>query len=164
MTATTCSSGCSLTAEYRIFNVPAERQFIIDGKPKTVRELTPGTVLTATVTTIAQPVTDRTTTVTNGTVVYMNNTNHLIVKLDNGESRSYNVPQGFQFTVEGKPATIAELRQGMKLSATKMISEPRTELSKETSLPASRRSRRSQRTWRVPVATSVGPAPFVSIR
>ena len=120
-------------SQYRIFNVPAERQFIIDGKPKTVRELTPGTVLTATVTTIAQPVTDRTTTVTNGTVVYVDkNTNHLIVKLDNGESRSYNVPQGYKFTVEGKPATIEDLRQGMKLSATKIISEPRTELSKET--------------------------------
>jgi hypothetical protein len=120
-------------SQYRIFNVPAERQFIIDGKPKTVRELTPGTVLTATVTTTAQPVTDRTTSVMNGEVVFVDkNTNHLIVKLDNGESRSYDVPQGFKFTVEGKPATIAELRQGMKLSATKIISEPRTEFSKET--------------------------------
>jgi hypothetical protein len=119
--------------QYRIFNVQPERQFIIDGQPKTVRELTPGTVLTATITTIAQPVTDRTTTVTNGTVVFVDkNTNHLIVKLDNGESRSYDVPQGFQFTVEGKQTTIADLRQGMKLSATKIISEPRTEFSKET--------------------------------
>jgi hypothetical protein len=54
------------------------------------------------------------------------------VKLDNGESRSYDVPQGFQFTVEGKQTTIADLRQGMKLSATKITSEPRTEFSKET--------------------------------
>jgi hypothetical protein len=119
--------------QYRIFNVPAERQFIIDGTPKTVRELTPGTMLTATITTTAQPVTDRTTTVTNGTVVFVDkNTNHLIVKLDNGESKSYDVPQGFKFTVEGKPATIEDLRQGMKLSATKMTSQPRTEFSKET--------------------------------
>jgi hypothetical protein len=119
--------------QYRIFTVQPERQFIIDGTPKTVRELTPGTVLTATVTTTAQPVTDRTTTVTNGTVMFVDKqTNHLIVRLDNGESRSYDVPQGFTFTVEGKPATIEDLRQGMKLSATKMASAPRTEFTKET--------------------------------
>jgi hypothetical protein len=119
--------------QYRIFNVQPDRQFIIDGQPKTVRESMPGTVLTATVTTTAQPVTDRTTTVTNGTVLFVDkNTNHLVVKLDNGESRTYDVPEGFKFTVEGKQTTIQDLRQGMHLSATKIVSEPRTEISKET--------------------------------
>jgi len=120
-------------SQYRIFNVQPDRQFIIDGQPKTVKELTPGTVLTATVTTRAQPVTDRTTTVTNGTVWFVDKArNHLIVTMNNGENRSYDVPQGFKFTVEGKPTTIDDLRQGMKLSATKIVSEPRTEISKET--------------------------------
>jgi hypothetical protein len=120
-------------SQYRIFTVQPDRQFIIDGQPKTVRDLTPGTMLTATVTTTAQPVTDRTTTVTNGTVLFVDkNTNHLIVKLDSGENRSYDVPQGYKFTVEGKPATVQDLRQGMKLSATKIVSEPRTEFTKET--------------------------------
>ena len=121
------------TGQYRIFNVKPDRQFIIDGQPRTVKELTPGTVLTATVTTTAQPVTDRTTTVTNGTVWFVDKArNHLIVTLDNGENRSYDVPKGFKFTVDGKPATIDDLRTGMKLSATKMVSEPRTEISTET--------------------------------
>jgi hypothetical protein len=120
-------------SQYRIFNVKPDRQFIIDGQPKTVKELTPGTILTATVTTRAQAVTDRTTTVTNGTVWFVDKArNHLIVTLDNGENRSYDVPEGFKFTVEGKPATIQDLRQGMKLSATKMVSQPRTEISTET--------------------------------
>jgi hypothetical protein len=120
-------------SQYRIFTIAPGRQFIIDGQPKTVKELTPGTMLTATVTTTAQPVTDRTTTVTNGTVLFVDkNTNHLIVKLENGESKSYDVPQGFKFTVEGKETTIEDLRQGMKLSATKITAAPRTEFSKET--------------------------------
>jgi hypothetical protein len=54
------------------------------------------------------------------------------VKLENGESKSYDVPQGFKFTVEGKETTIEDLRQGMKLSATKITAAPRTEFSKET--------------------------------
>lgn len=121
------------TGQYRIFNVKPDRQFIIDGQPRTVKELTPGTNLTATITTTAQNVTDRTTTVTNGTVWFVDKArNHLIVTLDSGENRSYDVPQGFTFTVEGKPATIDDLRQGMRLSATKMVSEPRTEISSET--------------------------------
>ena len=120
-------------SQYRIFNVKPDRQFMIDGQPKTVKQLTPGTILTATVTTTAQPVTDRTTTVTNGTVWFVDKArNHLIVTLENGENRSYDVPQGFKFTVEGKSTTIEDLRQGMKLSATKIIAEPRTEMSTET--------------------------------
>jgi hypothetical protein len=121
------------SGQYRIFNVEPTRQVMIDGQPKTVRELTPGTILTATITTTEQPVTDRTATVTNGTVWFVDKVrNHLIVTLENGENRSYNVPAGYKFTVGGKPATIEDLRQGMKLSATKIISEPRTEMSTST--------------------------------
>ena len=121
------------SGQYRIFTVAPTRQFMIDGQPKTVNQLTPGTVLTATITTTAQPVTDRTTTVTNGTVWFVDkNTNHLIVTLPNGENRWYNVPAGYMFTVEGKPATIEELRKGMKVSGTKIASEPRTEITNDT--------------------------------
>lgn len=119
--------------QYRIFNVKPDRQFIIDGLPRTVKELRPGTVLTATITTTAQAVTDRTTTVKNGTVWFVDKPrNHLIVTMENGENRSFDVPEGFQFTVDGRPATIQDLRQGMKLSATKMTSQPRSELVTET--------------------------------
>ena len=119
--------------QYRIFNVQPTRQFMIDGQPKSIRELTPGTILTAAITTTEQPVTDRTTTVTNGTVWFVDkSSNHLIVTLENGENRSYDVPNGFKFTVEGKPTTIEDLRQGMKLSATKIVSAPRTDMSTET--------------------------------
>jgi hypothetical protein len=119
--------------QYRTFNVQPTRQFMIDGQPKTVKDLTPGTTLTATVTTTAQPVTDRTTTVTDATVWFVDsNTNHLIVTLPTGENKSYDVPPGFKFTVDGKPATLQDLRKGMKVSGTKITSQPRTELSTAT--------------------------------
>jgi hypothetical protein len=56
------------SGEYRVFNVQPGRQFIIDGQARLIGDLKPGTVLSATVTTTTQPVTVRTTTVTNGTV------------------------------------------------------------------------------------------------
>jgi len=42
------------------------------------------------------------------------------------------VPASFKFMVEGKPATVHELKQGMKVTATKIVEEPQTELSTET--------------------------------
>src|SRR5262245_43631288 len=38
------------SGEVRVFNVNPERTFIIDGKPMTVQQLKPGTILTATFT------------------------------------------------------------------------------------------------------------------
>ena len=58
--------------------------------------------------------------------------NHLIVPMENGETRSLDGPEGFQFTVDGRRATIQDHRQGMKLSATKMTAQPRTGIATET--------------------------------
>jgi hypothetical protein len=76
---------------YRIFNVQPGRQFVIDGQSKLISDLTPGTVLTASVVTTTQPVTERTTTVTDGTVWYVSG-NYVIVTLANGENHEYKVP------------------------------------------------------------------------
>jgi hypothetical protein len=106
-------------------------QLTVDGKPKTLKDLSPGTILTATATTTTLPITVRTTTVTNGTVWYVQG-NYTIITLENGENREYNVPDGFTFTSNGKPATVKELRKGMKVSATKIVSEPSAEITSKT--------------------------------
>ena len=119
------------SGDYRVFNVQPGRQFIIDGQARLIGDLKPGTVLAATVTTTTQPVTVRTTTVTNGTVWYVSG-NYVILTLANGENRDYKVPESFRFTVEGKPASVHELRKGMRVSATKIVEEPRTEIATKT--------------------------------
>jgi hypothetical protein len=117
------------SGQYRMFTIQPGRQFIIDGQSKQLSDLKPGTVLTATTTTTTQSVTDRMTTVTNGTVWFVSG-NKLIVTLENGENREFNVPDDFKFTVEGnKEATVRDLRKGMRISATKIVSEPRTQIS-----------------------------------
>ena len=114
--------------QYRFFNVPPGRQFFIDGQPRLLSDLKPGIVLTATVVMSSQPVTQRTTTVTNGTVWYASG-DYVVLTLANGEMHDYIVPPSVQFIVDGKPATVKDLKKGMKVSATKIVEQPRAEFS-----------------------------------
>jgi hypothetical protein len=98
----------------------------------TVHDLKPGTTLSATVTTTTTPINDRTTTVGMGTVWWVSG-NTVIVTLPNGENRTYTVKDEYKFTVEGnKNATVTDLRKGMKISAVKIVEEPRTEIVSDT--------------------------------
>jgi hypothetical protein len=119
------------SGEYRFFYVPSGRTAMVDGKARSLNELKPGTVLTATYITTDQSIAMRTTTVTNGTVWYASG-NYVIVTLENGENHEYKVPDAYKFVVEGKPASVSDLRKGMKVSATKIVEEPRHEISSVT--------------------------------
>ena len=116
---------------YHVFTVQPGREFVIDGQTRHIGDLKPGTVLTATVTTTTRPVTVRTTSVLNGTVWWVQG-NYVVLTHENGENHEYNVPASFKFVVEGKPASVSELKQGMKVSATKIVEEPYTELATNT--------------------------------
>lgn len=116
---------------YSIFNVQPNREFLIDGQTKRIGDLKPGTVLTGKIITRTTPVTVRTTSTLNGTVWWAQG-NYVILTLENGENKEYKVPDSYQFMVSGKPATVTELRQGMKVSATKILEEPQTEIATDT--------------------------------
>jgi len=116
----------------REFNVPESRKFTIDGRDLTVHDLKRGTKLSATVTTITTPVTDRTTTVGMGTVWWVAGKT-VIITLPNGENRTYTVKDDYRFNVEGnKNATVSDLKKGMKISAERIVEEPRTEIVSNT--------------------------------
>jgi hypothetical protein len=116
------------SGRYRYFSLKPGQQFIIDGQPKTIGDLKPGTMLTATILTTTQPVTVRTKSELTGTVWYVSG-NYVILTLENGENHEYTVPATFKFMVEGKPASVSELRKGMKVSAAKIVEEQHTEIS-----------------------------------
>jgi hypothetical protein len=119
--------------EVRTFNVPESRRFIIDGKELTVHELQPGTMLTATVTTQATPVTLTTTTVKTGTVWYVQR-NNVIFRLPNGENKQYIVKDDTKFTVNGNPATVADLRKGMVVHAERVTEVPMMDIASNTTV------------------------------
>jgi len=115
----------------REFNVPETRKFVIDGRELTVHDLKPGTKLTATVTTTTTPVTERTTTIGTGKVWYVAAPT-VILTLPNGENRQYKVNDNYKFNIEGREATVFELKKGMTVSAQKIVEEPRTQIASNT--------------------------------
>jgi hypothetical protein len=108
---------------YKLYNVQAGRKAIVDGVPKTLDQLQLGTMLTSTATTTVTPVINRTTTITKGTVFWASPTS-VIVTLESGENKQYEVPEGFKFNVDGKDVSAMDLRRGMKLTATHIVEEP----------------------------------------
>jgi hypothetical protein len=58
-----------------------------------------------------------TTEITDGTVIIVYG-NNLVVEMSDGEIRDIDVPEGFEFDVEGKKVPLSELTRGSKLKAT----------------------------------------------
>jgi len=121
------------SGEVRNFDVPGSRRFNIDGKELTVDQLQPGTKLNATVTTTTTPITDRTTTVGTGKVWFVSG-NTVILTLPNNENRSYKVTESYRFNVDGRPASVHDLRKGMTIAAQKIVEEPRVEIASDTTV------------------------------
>ena len=114
------------SGEIRVFNVSPERRFVVDGKPLTVQQLKPGTILTATFTS-KPPVGAPVATVT-GKVWYVSG-NTVILTLPDGTNKSYTVPPSFEFMVNGEPASVSKLRKGMKVTAHRIPEPPAVEIS-----------------------------------
>ena len=106
------------SGKIRSFSVVPGREFMIDGQSKRIADVKEGTVLTATITTTETPSTRQETL--NGTVWYVTG-NTVILHHDDGTTKQYTVPESYQFTVSGKPATVYELKKGMNVTATKTI-------------------------------------------
>jgi hypothetical protein len=115
---------------YRLYYVEPGRKAIIEGVPKTLDQLKIGTMLTSTATTTQTPLINRTTTITQGTVFWAS-PKSIIVTLEGGQNKQYDVPPGFKFDVEGKQLEAMELRPGMKLTATKIVEEPLSVITKD---------------------------------
>jgi LPXTG-motif cell wall-anchored protein len=120
------------SGELRTFtNIPDSRTALVDGKEVGVRDLQPGTRLTATITKTTTPLTVRTTTVGTGKVFWVAAPN-VILTLPNGENKQYKVKPEYKFTVNGEPATVFDLRRGMTVSAEKIVEEPSVEIATNT--------------------------------
>ena len=92
-----------------------------------MRDLKPGTKLSATITKTTTPVTVRTTTVGTARVWYVAAPN-VILTLPSGENKQYTVKPDYKFIVNGQPATVFDLRAGMTVSAEKIVEEPTVEI------------------------------------
>ena len=111
----------------RLFVLKPGKTATIDGVVMPLNKAPIGTILTAYVTVTETPMVDRTVTTLKGTVWQATPTS-VILTLENGENRQYQVPTGLKFDVDGQMKEAMELRQGMKITATKIVESPRTEI------------------------------------
>jgi len=112
-------------------NIPDSRRAVVDGVEVGVRDLKPGTRLTANITKTTTPITVRTTTVKTAKVWYVS-APHVILTLPDGQNKQYTVPDDYKFVVNGQPATVFDLRPGMNVSAEKIVEEPTVEITTDS--------------------------------
>jgi hypothetical protein len=112
---------------YRLFQLKPGKTATIDGVVMPLNKVPIGTVLTADVTVTETPIVDRTITTLKGKVWVAAPTS-VILTLENGENKQYDIPSGFKFDVDGEKLEAMQLRPGMNLTATKIVESPRTEI------------------------------------
>jgi hypothetical protein len=110
--------------------VPDSDKFTIDGKTVSVRELTPGTKLTQTITTTTTPRFVNTVRILKGKVWHVSAPHSVIVSLPDGTNHRYQVPSHAKFTVNGEKKTVFDLKKGMDFEATIITDEPQTIVAK----------------------------------
>jgi hypothetical protein len=114
-----------------LLNLPRNFKFDVDGNQLTVHELTPGTKLSQDIHTVSTPQEVTTVRTVNGKVWHVSPP-HLILSFPGGENKSYTVPEGIVFNIDGQKKTVFELHKGMQISATVVTVAPQETVSTHT--------------------------------
>jgi hypothetical protein len=115
-------------------NVSESVRVSVDGKELGIHDLKPGMHLEKTVTTTTTPKVVVTTQTVTGKVWHVTPPSSVILTLDNGENQSFKIPEGQKFMVDGQEMDAWGLKKGMRVSATKIVEEPVTQVQEEAKL------------------------------
>jgi LPXTG-motif cell wall-anchored protein len=117
-----------------IANVPESTRVTVDGRQLGIHDLKPGMHLQRTITTTTTPKVIVTTQTVTGKVWHVTPPSSVILTMDNGENQAFKVPKGQMFLIDGQEKDVFALRKGMRVSATKVVEEPLTQVQHEASL------------------------------
>ena len=115
-------------------NVPESAKVTVDGKELGIHDLKPGMKLERTITTTSTPKLVTTTQTVTGKVWNVNPPTSVILTLEDGTNQQFKIPKGQKFNVDGQMVDAWGLKKGMKVSATKVVEEPVTEVSVKKSV------------------------------
>jgi hypothetical protein len=114
-----------------INNVPESARATVDGKELGIHDLKPGMKLEKTITTTTTPKTITTVQTVTGKVWNINPPTSVILTLEDGTNQQFKIPKDQKFNVDGQMVDAWGLKKGMKVSATKIVEKPTTEVEQE---------------------------------
>ena len=112
-------------------NVPESAKITVNGQQLSVHDLKPGMKLERTITTTNTPATVTTVKKVTGTVWQVMPPTSVTLTLEDGTNQQFRIPQGQKFNVDGRDVDAFGLRKGMKVSATKIVTTPKTVVTQE---------------------------------
>ena len=118
-------------------NVPESARATVDGKEVGIHDLKPGMKLERTITTTTTPKVVTTVQSVTGKVWHVNPPSSVILTLEDGSNQQFNIPKGQKFNVDGQMVDAWGLKKGMKVSATKVVEVPVTEVEQQKKLTGS---------------------------
>jgi len=117
-----------------VANVPESAKVSVDGRELGIHDLKPGMKLQRTITTTTIPKTITTVQTVTGKVWHISAPNSVILTLEDGTNQQFKIPKGQKFMVDGQQVDAFGLKKGMKVSATKVVEEPVTEVEHQRQL------------------------------
>jgi len=118
-------------------NVPDSVKIDVDGQQLGIHDLKVGMKLQRTITTTTTPKLITTVKSVTGKVWHVNPPTSVILTMENGKNQQFKIPSGQRFNVDGQMVDAWGLKQGMKISATKVVEEPETAISQQRKLTGS---------------------------
>jgi hypothetical protein len=112
-------------------NVPDDARVTVDGKEISIHELQPGMKLEKTLTTTTTPKTITTVETVTGTVFSVHPPVSVILTLENGQNQQFKIPKDQKFNVDGQMVDAFALKKGMKVTATKVVETPTSEVEQQ---------------------------------
>lgn len=109
-------------------NVPESARAIVDGKEIGIHDIKVGMKLEKTITTTTTPKTITTVKSVTGKVWQIMPPTSVILILEDGSTQQFKIPKGQKFNVDGQMTDAWGLKKGMKVSATKIVEVPETEV------------------------------------
>lgn len=117
-----------------IANVPESATATVDGRTVHIQDLKPGMHLQRTVTTTTTPKVITTVRTVTGTVWHVNPPTSVILTLEDGRNQQFKIPNGQKFMVNGQETDAWGLRKGMKVSGSRIVEEPITEVEQQAKI------------------------------